>query len=260
MGKKRKIKKWKKISKEKKKELTPKNKIKEINVGNEIKEEQEEHNKDFNKNILSKKKVAISYKKLKQYHENKIKGKNIYNLSLEQLKVIASNFDLDPLINFRLLSLLKEENFSEYNKYITKYRYTLNYEDAKKLKCFEDDENELKNECLKNFDVKIDNIKSISKIKLFNFLFSIMNLEYDERTFSEEYTNIEKRIINTLELYKNKSKLIFKVPNNLGNYELQYYTYLGLLINYLYTKIIKQDDNNNNEIIDDIKNFDLKIS
>ena len=65
---------------------------------------------------------------------------------MNELKIIASNFDINPKVNFKLLSILKEENNSEYNKYIDKYKYTLDYNDAKKLKCFSNNESDIIND------------------------------------------------------------------------------------------------------------------
>ena len=221
----------------------------------DIKEEKPENNKKDNQNEndkdslkLVQKKVAISYKKLKENHVKRVENKDINNLPLESLKTIASNFDLDPSINFRLLSLLKEKSISEYNKYITKYKYTLNYEDAKKLNCFNDNEKEIKNECFKNFNENIDKIKSLSKLKIFNFLFYIINLKYDYWTIVEEYEEIGRKIKNEIELYDNELDLVFKAPNSLGNYELKYYTYLGLFIDYFRRKIVIEKEKNDNEI------------
>ena len=220
--------------------------IKEGKSENNKKDNQNEKDKDSLK--LVKKRVAISYKKLKENHIKRVENKDINNLPLESLKIIASNFDLDPSINFRLLSLLKEKSISEYNKYITKYKYTLNYEDAKKLNCFNDNEKEIKNECFKNFNENIDKIKSLSKLKIFNFLFYIINLKYDYWTIVEEYEEIGRKIKNEIELYDNELDLVFKAPNSLGNYELKYYTYLGLFIDYFRRKIVIEKDKNNNEI------------
>lgn len=222
--------------------LQKKDEIKKV----EITQKEEPDEKSNNSFKSEKKKVAISYKKLKENHEKKLENKDINKIPLEDLKIIASNFDLDPLINFRVLLLLKEKDIEEYNRYITKYKYTLNYEDSKKLKCFNINENEIKNECLKNFGIKITNIKSLSKLKLFNFLFFLIELKYDNDTINEEFKNIIKEIKDTMKLYENDVDLVFKIPNKFGNYELQYYTYLGLFILYFNKHINpKQDENDN---------------
>ena len=79
----------------------------------EFKKKKEENKKvDF-----EKKKVAISYKRLYQSFEEI----NIDKLSLKALELTASHFDLNPKLNYVLLSKLKDKNISEYNKYIIKY-------------------------------------------------------------------------------------------------------------------------------------------
>ena len=85
---------------------------------------------------------------------------------MSSLKYINYNLDLNPKVNFKLLSILKNENKAEYNKYIAKYKYTLDYNDAKKLKCFPKDENDIIRDLNVNFKDKIPEIKSLSKIKL----------------------------------------------------------------------------------------------
>lgn len=237
----------KKLKKEENKIIPIKKEKKEKKLKNIIIDNQGKIN-DLNNIYLKsvKKKVAISYKRLKENHTKTIENKDINSLSLENLKIIASNFDIDPLINFRLLSLLKVKNISEYNKYITKYKYTLNYTDAKKLNCFKDNIEEIKKQCLINFGEKIDNIKSLSKLKLFNFLFFIMKFEYDGKKFYEQYKDIEHEIKETIKIYQNEVEIMFKVPINFGNYELKYYTFLGLFIKYFHDKIILKKDKKEN--------------
>ena len=240
------------------KEPVQKNDIKEGKSENKKKDKANEKHKDSLKKFV-KKRVAISYRKLKENHAKRIEGKDINNLTLENLKILASNFDLDSSINFRLLSILKEKSISEYNKYITKYKYTLNYEDAKKLKCLNEDEKEIKNEIFKNFNENIDKIKSLSKLKMFNFLFYIINLKFDYWTIVEEYEEIWEKIKNGIEQYDNEIDLVFKTPNSLGNYELKYYTYLGLFIDYFRSKISTKQDENKNEINIDVINENSEL-
>jgi hypothetical protein len=210
----------------------------------------------LNKNSLSleSKKVAVSYKNLNK----SFKQEDIDKLTLKDLKILASNFDINPLVNFKLLSLLREKNKVEYNKFIVKYKYTLNYSDAKKLNCFDVNEESIKNECNKNFGSNIKEIISLSKAKLFNFLFFIINLKYDKKTFFEEFNDIERSILDTLESYKNECNLIFKVPNNFGNPELQYYTYLSLFVNYYYKKIEYKNNKDDNILESDDLDLELK--
>jgi len=193
------------------------------------------------------KKIAVSFKKLNRIFSLE----DINNFSLEQLKINCSNFDLNSKLNFKLLSKLKEKNIDEYNIYITKYKYTLEYEDAKNLDCFNDKEKDIIKECYKNFNIEIKEIKSLSKLKLFNFLFYIINLKLDDKNrFDVDLIKLSKEIKEKILSYGSETDLIFKIPNNYGNYELKYYTYLDLFINYFYKKIepkINDDKINNDE-------------
>jgi hypothetical protein len=222
-------------------------------------------NKDLKLPSKNKKKIAIPLKKLKL----EISDEEIQLLNLQQLKVLANKFDLNPLINFRLLYLLKNsqniKDQEDYKKYIKKYRYTLNYEDAIKLKCFNDSENtNYINEFLSNLDnnknyskFKPDlKITSLSKIKLFNLLFYIISIKKEIDV--EDYIEPCKIIINKIESYSNEENLIFKVPNNFGNIELQYYVFITLFLNYFLRNIKHLLLNcfpNNNEIKEPAKDI-----
>jgi len=198
---------------------------------------------------MNEKKVAVPYKNLIKI----IDDDTIDNSSLNDLKIFASNFDINPKVNFKLLSILKEENKSEYNKYIDKYKYTLDYNDAKKLECFPINENEIIKELNDNYQFKIKDIKSLSKIKLFLFLCYINNLksnfsDIEDDLYRDTLEDIKGKIIS----YSSEKNLIFKIPNNYGNYELQYYSYLNLFVNYFFDKLVPkrkingQDNSNNN--------------
>ena len=154
-----------KKTKKPKKYQRPKNKIR-MEKKNEIKVVKLKKIKGGGKKY-EEKKIAVSYKKLNKIIDDKIIEKS----SLEELKIISSNFDLNPKVNFKLLSILKNQSKEEYNKYIAIYKYTLNYDDAKKLKCFSKDESDILRDLNVNFKNKIPEIKSLSKIKLFSFLF-----------------------------------------------------------------------------------------
>lgn len=222
-------------------------------------------NKDLKLPSKKKKKIAIPLKKLKL----EISDEEIQLLNLQQLKVLANKFDLNPLINFRLLYLLKNsqniKDQEDYKKYIKKYRYTLNYEDAIKLKCFNDSENtNYINEFLSNLDnnknyskFKPDlKITSLSKIKLFNLLFYIISIKKEIDV--EDYIEPCKIIVNKIESYSNEENLIFKVPNNFGNIELQYYVFITLFLNYFLRNIKHLLLNcfpNNNEIKEPAKDI-----
>ena len=190
------------------------------------------------------KKVAVSYKKLNKIIDNDIIKKS----SLNELKIIASNFDINPKVNFKLLSSLKKESKSEYNKYIDKYKYTLDYNDAKKLKCFSNNESDIINDLNDNSEYKIKEIKSLSKIKLFSFLFYINNLKLNSIYIEEDpYKDILEKIKEKIVSYSSEKNLIFKIPNNYGNYELQYYSYLNLFVDYFFDKLEPKHISKNKE-------------
>ena len=101
-------------------------------------------------------------------------------MNIEELKEFSCQFDLNPKINYYLLKDLKDKNKKEYNNFIKKYKFTLDYEDAAELECFEKEEiNKIKNEFLENEkkhnlnknNIDTNNIKSLSKLKLFNLFF-----------------------------------------------------------------------------------------
>ena len=198
---------------------------------------------------IEDKKVAVSYKKLIKIIDND----TIKNCPLKDLKIIASNFDINPEVNFKLLSILKKESKSEYDKYIDKYKYTLNYNDAKNLGCFPNIENDVLKELNDNFKHKTKEIKSLSKIKLLSFLLYISNLKCSFKYIENaHYKDILEKIKEKIISYSSEKNLIFKIPNNYGNYELQYYSYLNLYVNYFFDKLVPKskinshDKSNNN--------------
>jgi hypothetical protein len=135
---------------------------------------------------------------------------------------------------------LKDKNRKEYNTFIQKYKFTLDYNDAVELKCFEQKEiNEIKNEFSENMkkynlnknNINTNNIKSLSKLKLFNMLFFLLNEE-----------NIDLEYIYTKILsYSNPITLIFKIPNRFGNEELLFYTYLTFFVDLITFEIRKNE-------------------
>ena len=70
--------------------------------------------------------------------------------------------------------------------------------------------------------------------------------------------NIHKKILS----YANDIDLIFKSPNNYGNYELQYYTYIGLFVKYFIKKIefIFNENEEEENTINETKNQIKEIS
>ena len=227
-------------------------KVKELNKTKKSKRVKRNQKKELKKIIKLKKvknekrkfkekKIVVSFKKLNTI----IDEETIKNSSFEDLKIISSNFDINPIVNFKLLSILKQKSKEEYNKYISKYKYTLNYKDAKKLKCFSNDEKDILKELKSNYKDKIPEINSLSKIKLFSFLFYINNLECNfSHTENNYYKNITEKIKEKIISFSSEKDLNFKIPNNYGNYELQYYTYLNLFVNYFSEKLDQKRKNN----------------
>ena len=237
-------------------------KVKELNKTKKSKRVKRNQKKELKKIIKLKKvknekrkfkekKIVVSFKRLNTI----IDEETIKNSSFEDLKIISSNFDINPIINFKLLSILKQKSKEEYNKYISKYKYTLNYKDAKKLKCFSNDEKDILKELKSNYKDKIPEINSLSKIKLFSFLFYINNLECNfSHTENNYYKNITEKIKEKIISFSSEKDLNFKIPNNYGNYELQYYTYLNLFVNYFSEKLDQKRKNNENIDIKEIIN------
>ena len=145
----------------------------------------------------------------------------------------------------------------DFNKYISKYKYTLDFQDALNLNCFLTKDI---SKILKEFNDKFKNnainkkadITSLSKLKLFNFLSYLLELHVSIKI------NIQK-IKNDISNYANSETLIFKVPNRFGNIKLQYYTYLTFFINY-FTSDINNIENNNSMIIDNNNTSDYTSS
>ena len=168
--------------------------------------------------------------------------KQISLMNIEEMKEFASEFDLNQSINYLILKYLKENCHEDYNKYIKKYKYTLDFKDALILNCFEKEKiNLIKNEFnqnIKKFDLQlkgVNNIDSLSKLKLFNLFFFLLNEEIMDLKI------ISKKIIS----YSNDITLIFKVPNDFGNNELKFYSFINIFISFF----ILEDENINNNII-----------
>ena len=185
--------------------------------------------------------------------------KDIKTMDINELKEFAHKFDINPDINYQLLSHLKRCETEIYNKYISKYKYTLNFKDALKLNCFEKryilntlDEY---NKNMKNYQLKegiidsIEKITSFSRLKLFNLLFFLQSQEIIEMKVEE----LEKYILS----FSIKETLAFKIPNNYGNLELKYYSLLTIIINLLFQKI---EGDNNSQFEQDLNSvFDKEI-
>ena len=174
-------------------------------------------------------------------------NKDIKKMSINKLKEFVDKFDINPEANYQLLSYLQKNEAIEYNKYILKYRYTLHFENALSLNCF-DIKNIINvlneyNSNMDNYKSKstkvnsIKNINSFSRIKLFNLFFFL--LEGDFRNMEND------EIIQKLLSYSIQETLIFKIPNKYGSIELKYYSNLIILVNML----LQYFNINNNSII-----------
>ena len=126
-------------------------------------------------------------------------NKNIKDMNIKELKEFAHKFDINADINYLLLQYLQKKEPKEFNKYIQKYKYTLHFKDAVKLKCFENDYimntfNEYNNNVkdIKSAKINsIENINSFSRLKIFNLLFFLLNINID--IIKDE--DIKKKII-----------------------------------------------------------------
>lgn len=206
------------------------------------------------KKIRKRKNVLIPLNKM-----NIKPKKEINEMTIEELKEFASEFDLNPKVNYKLLSFLKTNSFHDFDKYIGKYKYTLDFQDALRLRAF--DANDVKsilvefNENFPNNSISgIKKIVSLSKLKLFNFLSYLLNYQQNPSA-KTTIQNVKNHILK----YAIPETLIFKVPNRFGNSELQFYTYLTMLINYFISEIVNIVDGKNEMIIEDNK-FDYTSS
>ena len=170
--------------------------------------------------IIMKKKYCIPLKDLKHYLDIS------KDFDEESLKQYVSVFDLNPKVNFYVF-----QKINSYMKYLKKYKYTLFYDDAKNLGCFnevnEDDLIKSINSKLENlhfFGKKILKIDSLSKSKLFNFLLYLLN----PNLIKEKFEDILKKIQSS----KLEVSLIYKAPIYLGNNELQYYFFYELFVEF----------------------------
>ena len=143
------------------------------------------------------------------------------------LKNFLSVFDLNPDANY--LAFVQIQEYKD--KYLDKYKYTLFYEDAKKLNCFQEvNETNLIHSINQKLDnllfkgKRIERIEILSKAKLIDFFLYLLLLDDSEDCFD----NIMKEI-NSLSLGVD---LIFKAPIYLGNDELKYYFLYQIFIEY----------------------------
>ena len=166
-------------------------------------------------------------------------NKNIKDMNINELKEFAHKFDINADINYNVLFHLQKNEPEEFNKYIQKYRYSLNFNDALLLNCFDKNyilntlneyNNNMNTYQLESAKVdSINNIHSFSKLKIFNLLFFLLKKDINKLKIED----LEKKIL----FYSVPETLIFKIPNKYGNIELQYYTYLIILADLLLREI-----------------------
>ena len=175
---------------------------------------------------------VFSFKKIKEIIKDYIKKATLSKENLKEFHKIFKLSDLEPDVNFLYLSFLKEIDTDKFNKYICKYLYTLNYNEAKKI-CLNLITKEEK-EIIKLKKFRLDNkineeikpIDSLSKIMLVNFIYQI----------NDYYKNIKEKndFINLFSEYKIDTYLKYRLPNFCGSEELIFYTYLQLFIDIFY--------------------------
>ena len=187
---------------------------------------------DENKRQYIQKNKCIPVEEIKiDLNENLIKDENY-------LKRYVSYFDLNPEINFKTFLLIPS-----YSEYIQKYKYTLNYKDSKYLGYFKEiDEKNLINginDKIKKLklDYKVSsNIEYLSKARIMNFLFFML----DKEILLKDYEIVIKEIKNFLL----DEVLIFKSPIYLGNIELKYYFFYQLFVEFFYYNSKPKNPNN----------------
>ena len=81
-------------------------------------------------------------------------------MNIKDLKEFAHKFDINADINYLLLLHLQKKEPKEFNKYIQKYKYTLHFKDAIKLKCFNNDY------IMNTFNEYNNNVKDIKSAKI----------------------------------------------------------------------------------------------
>ena len=194
-----------------------------------------------NLSAISEEKKEFSVKKklipLKKLNINPKKA--IDKMDINEIKEFASQFDLNPIINNKLLNYLKNNSKDDYIIFIKKYKYTLDFKDALKLDCFKKEEIDFIkkefSENVKKFKLNVydKDINSLSKLKLFNMFFFLL-----KEKCIDNFESIYTKIIS----YSIPISLIFKVPNRFGNIELNLYTYLSVFINFFTAEIRKYKD------------------
>ena len=179
-----------------------------------------------------KKYKVLPFKKIRDIISNefikKFKFLEFSEKNIKEFQKIFKLSDLEPNVNFKYLSLLEKYKNNKFKKYIKKYLYTLNYDDAKSifkdLKTQEANEINKLNKFLKDQKINsnIKTIDSLSKIKLVNFIYQI-NYYFKNKKEKKDYQDL-------LSEYRLNTNLKYRLPNYYGNKELIFYTYLQLFI------------------------------
>ena len=194
-----------------------------------------------------KRNQLISFTTAKNKAEDLLK--NTLNLSKVAFHKIFYFSDINAKANFLYLKFLKENDNEKFGKYNDKYKYTLEYKDAKFLNFFQNEEEQeiaklLEYRQKNKIEGRIKMINSLAKLKLINFLYQL-----------NDYYKIGKKetdFKNLLFEYKIKELLKFKLPNNYGNDELKFYTYLQL---FFYLFFFEDEDSEENSAYKDNANY-----
>ena len=133
------------------------------------------------------------------------KSKIDENSSLKSLKQAIQIYDIDDEINYNFLNSYKNINRRNF-----KYLYTLSFDNRKKI--------------IKKYKMKQKILTQSSKIILFNLTNFLINNKYQQRS-----KKLEKEL-NAFEL-KHFEKFI--IPISEGTYELQYYYFVDIILQWL---------------------------
>ena len=189
--------------------------------------------KDETEKIIKKLKKCLPLKILK------LDINNAKDMDEESLKKYVSCYDLNPEVNYYVF-----EKIPSYKEFLDKYKYTLSYNNAKKLGCFNNlDEYNLINSInnkIKDLNINVndiigENVQSLSKLKIIEFFLFLFAISLDNEKFKE--------ILNNIENYKLKKILIFKGSINLADNELKYYYFYELFVElFLYNEHNKKNE------------------
>lgn len=210
---------------------------------------EEPNSTNIDQNIVKKKKLFPIDRLLPKLKVS------VDSMTIEEIKRFAEQNDLEPKVNFKLLQYLQKDEKKEYDNYIKKYKYTLNFKDAMMLNCLDKQKvkecvdlynNNIEEYSLKSLSKieKIEDIKCLSKLKLINLLLHLLNLDLSN-------LNAES-FIKEISIHFIPISLLFKVPNKYGSIELFFYTLINFYINY-FIKDFEIDENANAQNLSDVE-------